>query len=466
MMADAERFDVVIVGGGSGLTAASFAQKDGKRVALVDSKPDALGGTCVNRGCLPTKGMIHAADVLRTIQGAKEFGIEVVPGSVRVDFGAIMERVRAKRERDAKGVRSWVEDAFTPYFSEARFVDEKILETEDGKRITGDAIFLATGARPTIPPIEGLDDVDYLTNESVIELEEQPKSLIVLGAGYIGCEFGHFFSSVGTDVTVIDRSGCLKGEDEDIRSLFEEELGKQVELHLGTDVVSVTRDGKGVTVVTKKGDEERTLRAAALLVATGRRPNTDALDFDKTGVKTSEQGWIEVDDQLRTSHPDIYAYGDVIGKGMFKHTSSKEGEIAYRNSQGGDLTMSYEANPHAVFTHPQIGGVGLTERECKEQGLDYVAASAKYEDFAKGEIIGSPPGLAKAIVDPKRDRILGFHMAGPSSAIMIHEIVAAMNSGAEATAKVIRDSIHTHPTLPELVAMVFGKAASKAKEAG
>jgi len=195
------------VGGGSGLTAASFAQKDGKRVALVDSKPDALGGTCVNRGCLPTKGMIHAADVLRTIQGAKEFGIEVVRGSVRVDFGAIMERVRAKRKRDAKGVRSWVEDAFTPFFSEARFVDEKILETEDGKRITGDAIFLATGARPAVPPIEGLDEIDYLTNESVIELEEQPKSLIILGAGYIGCEFGHFFSSVGTDVTVIDRSG-------------------------------------------------------------------------------------------------------------------------------------------------------------------------------------------------------------------------------------------------------------------
>jgi len=450
-MAEPRRFDVMVIGGGSGLTAASFAGEDGKSVALIDSKPDALGGTCVNRGCLPTKGMIHAADVLATIRSAEKFGIRLDQSSVKPDFGKIMKDVRERRKRDAEGVRGWVEDAFTPFYQEARFVDEKTVELGDGTRVTADSVFIAAGARPMIPPIDGLDSVDFLTNEGVIEMTEAPRSLIILGAGYIGCEFGHFFSTLGAAVTVVDRSGAIAGEDEDVRGLFTEEFGKRVDLLLHTEVVEVARESGGVRVTIEKEGERRTLEAEVLLVAMGRRPNTGRLDLESTGVELDERGFIKVDEQLRTTHDDVFAYGDVIGRGMFKHTSSKEGEIAYRNSQGGDLKMDYSANPHAVFTSPQIGSVGLTEAACEERGIDYLTSKVEYSGFAKGQIVGSPPGFAKAIVGKADDRILGFHIVGPDAANMIHEVVVAMSSGIDASALLVREAIHVHPTLSELI---------------
>jgi mycothione reductase len=192
-------------------------------------------------------------------------------------------------------------------------------------------------------------------------------------------------------------------------------------------------------------------------VATGRRPNTDDLDLERTGVELDEHGFVTVDAELRTSHPEIYAYGDVIGQAMFKHTSSYEGELAYRNSQGASIKVDYAANPHAVFSDPQIGSVGLTEQACKERGLRYRVARKDYADIAKGEIIGAPPGFAKLLVEEGTDRILGFHMVGPSAADLIHEVVIAMNA-AGGTSALVRDSIHVHPTLAELIKRVFDAA--------
>jgi len=459
-MAEARRYDVMVIGGGSGLTAASFAGEEGKSVALIDSKRDALGGTCVNRGCLPTKGMIHAADVLATIRSAEQFGIRLDQSSVAPDFEKIMKDVRERRKKDAEGVRGWVEDAFTPFYQEARFVDEKTIELADGTRVTADSVFIAAGARPMIPSIDGLDSVDFLTNEGVIEMTEAPRSLIILGAGYIGSEFGHFFSALGATVTVVDRSGAITGEDDDVRALFTEEFGKRVDLLLHTEVVEVARDSGGVRVTIEADGERRTIEAEALLVATGRRPNTDRLDLDKTGVALDERGFIKVDDQLRTTHDDVFAYGDVIGRGMFKHTSSKEGEVAYRNSQGGDLKMDYSANPHAVFTSPQIGSVGLTEAACRDRGIDYVTSTVEYSGFAKGRIVGSPPGFAKALVGKADDRILGFHIIGPDAANMIHEVVVAMSSAIDASASLVREAIHVHPTLSELISTTMKSATA------
>ncbi len=454
-----EKFDVVVIGGGSGLTAAYHANRDGKSVAVVDAQPDALGGTCVNRGCIPTKGLIQAAEVMRTVREAERFGIHLDQSSVRADFKAIMETVRARRAEDAGGVKSWVDEAFTPFYGRTRFVGDRLLEMDDGTRLSGEAIFIASGARPAVPPIPGLDAIDYWTNESVLELNAQPESLLILGGGYIGCELGHFFASLGTRVTMIDRADCLLGEDDELRELFTREFGKKVELLLGAEATAVeTKDGQiGLTVDGGEASARRLL-ADALLVATGRRPNSDELALDKTGVETDDKGWIRVDEHLRTSRAGIYAYGDVIGQGMFKHTSSYEGELAYRNSQGAALKVSYRANPHAVFTDPQIGAVGLTERECKEQGLRYKRVRKDYGGFAKGRIIGAPPGFAKLLVEEDSDRILGFHMIGPQAADLVHEVVVAMNAG-EGTADLIRDSIHIHPTLPELIKQVFDASA-------
>jgi len=454
-MSEAKKFDIVVIGGGSGLTAAYYANKDGKSVALVESRPDALGGTCVNRGCIPTKGLIQSAEVMKTIRGAEEFGIHLDQSSVHADFKAIMDTVRRRRAKGADGSKKWVEKALSPFYGRARFVSEKVLELEDGTRLTGERIFIATGARPAVPPIKGLEDAGYRTNETVLELKEQPDSLLVLGGGYIGCELGHFFSAMGTHTTVIDRSECLLREDDDVRALFTKEFGKRVDLVLNSGTREVGKKNERIELVVKeKGGSERTLTGDALLVATGRRPNTDYLDPVKTGVETDDKGWIKVDEGLRTTHPDVYAYGDVIGRAMFKHTSSYEGEIAYKNSQGADFKVSYRANPHAVFTDPQIGSVGLTEAECKDKGLSYQCVKKEYGDIAKGEIIGSPPGLAKLIVEKKTDRILGFHMIGPNAADLVHEVVVAMNAG-DGAADLIRNTIHTHPTMPELIKEVF-----------
>jgi len=457
-MGDLHRFDVLVLGGGSGLTAAYHAERDGRSVALVDALPHALGGTCVNRGCIPTKGLVEAAEAMKTIREAEALGIRVDPDAVRVDFPRVMEVVRERRARDAEGVRSWVEDAFTPFYGHARFVDDRTVEMEDGTRVRGETVFVCTGARPTAPPIPGLEDLGYWTNESVLEIEEQPERLVILGGGYIGCELGHFFGSLGTRVRVIDHSQCLLKEDDDVRELFTREFGRRAELHLEREAVeAVARDGQRGFRIKGDGGESEVL-GDAVLVATGRRPNTDGLALERTGVETDERGWIRVDDRLRTANPRVYAYGDVIGRAMFKHTSSYEGELAWRNASGEDCEVSYRANPHAVFSDPQLGAVGLTERECREQGLRYRAARKEYASTAKGRIVGSPPGFAKLLVEEGSDRILGFHMVGPGAADLIHEVVVAMNAG-EGTADLVRRSIHVHPTLPELVAGVFAELA-------
>jgi len=458
-MASTEHHDVICIGGGSGLTAAWYAERDGKSVALVDDRPDQLGGTCLNRGCIPTKGLIQAAEVMQTIRRAADFGIRLDQDSVRADFPAVMNIVRERRAKSSAGVREWVEEAFTPYYGRASFVEEKLLEMDDGRRLGGDRIFIATGARPALPPIPGLEDLDYLTNESVVlELAEQPEHLVILGGGYIGCEFAHFFAALGTRVTVIDRSECLLGEDDDIRELFTREIGKRVELLLNADALEAVKNEDGQGFVVEVDGEKRTVLGDQVLVAAGRKPNSDTLDLENAGIETDDRGFIVVDEHLRTTQPGIYAYGDVIGQGMFKHTSSYEGELAYRNAFGASLVVDYRSNPHAVFSDPQIGSVGLTERECREQGLEYTAARKEYADIAKGKIVGSPPGFAKLLVEKGSDRILGFHMIGPQAADLIHEIVVAMNAG-QGTAGLVRRTIHVHPALAELVRGVFDATA-------
>lgn len=457
-MSEARTFDVLCLGGGSGLTAAYHAAREGQSVALIDAQPDALGGTCVNRGCIPTKGLVEAAEVLKTLRRAPALGIHVDPSAVRIDFAKVLGIVRERRARDAASVRSWVEGAFTPFYGRARFVEDRTVEMEDGTRVRGETVFVCSGARPAVPPIPGLGDVGYWTNESILELDEQPERLVILGGGYIGCEFGHFFSALGTTVDVIDHSRCLLREDDEVRELFTREFGQRVNLHLGRDATeALERDGRRGFLAKHDGGEQAIL-GDGILVATGRRPNTDGLDLERTGVEMDERGFIRVDGHLRTANPHVYAYGDVIGQGMFKHTSSYEGELAWRNSRGEDWPVSYRANPHAVFADPQIGAVGLTERECREQGLRYRKARKDYESTAKGRIVGSPPGFAKLLVEEDTDRILGFHMVGPGAADLIHEVVVAMNAG-EGTADLIRRSIHVHPTLPELVRSVFDELA-------
>ncbi len=456
-MADTRHFDVVVIGGGSGLTAAYHAERDGKSVALVDAQPEALGGTCVNFGCLPTKGLIQSARIVNALRAGPVHGVHVTPSDIWVDFPRIAARVREERARRASGARSYVEGSLFPFYGRARFVDEKTLEMDDGRRLSGDRVFIAAGARAAVPPVAGIEDVPYHTNESILELSARPDRLIILGGGYIGCEFAHFFEAMGTQVVLVDRAACLLREDDEVRDLVTTELGKKLRLITQATAQRAYADGRGLALDLDTKDGPTTVRGDALLLAAGRRSNAETLDASRTGVELDEAGWVRVDDQLRTTHPDIFAFGDVIGTEMYKHTSSYEGELAYRNAFGAAHKVSYRSNPHAVFTDPEIGAVGLTERACREQGIPYRAGKVDYASIAKGQIVGSPPGFAKLLVEDGTERILGCHIAGPQAAELVHEVVVAMNAEA-AGVDLVRRSIHTHPTLSELVHAVFVRA--------
>jgi dihydrolipoamide dehydrogenase len=455
-MAKIQHFDVVVVGGGSGLTAAYYALQDDRSVALITDRPEAMGGTCVNFGCIPTKTLIESAKTMDIIRGAGRFGIELDQASLRVDFAGIMADMRNARAENAAGARQWVERSMTPIDQRVHFVGDKLLETSTGERISGDKIFIATGARPTLPPIDGLAETGYWTNESVLELTEQPASLIIIGGGYIGAELGYFFAALGTEVTLVNPSARLLAEDEDVRELFTVEFGRRVQLVVGR-ALSVRGEAGDKTVEVRTENGNRALHAEQILLAAGRRPNSDSLELETTGVALHESGAIRVDDYLCTDHPDIYAYGDVIGQGMFKHTSSYEGRLAYDNAYGARETVSYAANPHAVFSDPEIGAVGLTERACREDGLNYATARVDYADVAKGKIIGAPAGFAKLLFEPDSKRILGCHIIGPHAAILIHEVVVAMRLPDTQIGRVA-DSIHIHPSLPEMLGSLFDQA--------
>lgn len=455
-MAEGQHFDNVVIGGGSGLTAAYYALQEDQSVALVTDRPEAIGGTCVNFGCIPTKTLIQSAHTVDAIKSAARFGVNVDTTTIDIDFARIMRDMRAARADNAQGARQWVEEAMTPFYTRVRFVGDKLLETAGGSQITGDTIFIASGARPAIPPIEGLENAGYWTNEDVLEINEQPASLIVIGGGYVGAELGYFFATLGTQVTVVNPQAKLLAEDGDVRELFTRQFARHANLVTGQATrASADGDHKTVEVETENG-EMRVLEAEQILIATGRRPNTESLDLAASEVQVDNRGAIVVDDHLRTDHPDIYAYGDVIGQGMFKHTSSAEGELAYRNSHGADQRMSYRANPHAVFSDPEVAAVGLTEGQCQAKNLDYRVARLDYADVAKGKIIGAPPGFAKLLVEERSEHILGCHIVGPHAALLIHEVVVAMNAGG-ATADVVRRTIHIHPSLYELIGTLFGK---------
>jgi len=450
-MADRDH-DVLVLGGGSGLTAAYHAEADGKDIGLVEPGP--LGGTCVNRGCIPTKTLVETADLARTIDHADAFDVHLDADAVDVDFPALIDRMRSMREANVQQSDDWIEnsDRITLYRDRATFVDDRTVELDDdGETLAADTVFVTTGARPLVPPIDGIDAVDYHTNRTVLdEMQTQPGSLAIVGGGYVGLELGHVFASLGTDVSIVHSSPHVADpEDPDVRETLTDAVDGWADLHLGTRVERVREDGPEVVV----GGDGIELRADELLLATGRTPNTDALNLEATDVATTERGWIDADPSFRTSNPNVFAYGDVIGRGMFKHTSSFEGEAAYRNSQGEHRTVDYDANPHAVFTNPKAAGVGLTEDDVDETAI---VETAPYSATAKGAIVQADDAFAKAIVDEDTRQILGFHAVGPQAPTLVHEVVVAMRAG-DGTVDTVTDAIHVHPTLSELVHTLFDR---------
>jgi mycothione reductase len=446
-------YDVVVVGSGAGGIIADGALRHGLSVALVDRGP--LGGTCLNVGCIPSKVLIFPADRVAEVQEASKLGIEAE--IKQIDFAAIMARMRRTIGADRESIREGI--SLTPgldlYEEEGHFVGWTEIQVGE-EVIRGDMIFLASGARPLVPPIEGIEDVDYLTNESVLELTERPESLLIVGGGYISAEYSHFFASMGTEVTVVERrERLLMDEEPEISRLLENKMAGRMRVYTGTQVTAVESRGSGVAVTVERvdGGDEAELRADRLMVAAGRKSNADLLRVEVAGIETDERGYIVVDEYLQTNVESIWALGDAIGKHMFRHVANREADVAWHNAAGEHkVAMDYSAVPHAVFSHPQIASVGLTEERARGK-FDILVGRASYLRVAKGAAMMETDGFAKAVVEKASGRILGFHVVGPYAPILVQEVVVVMANGGGV--EWLGKSMHIHPALSEVVVAAF-----------
>ena len=453
-----KEYDVVIIGSGAGSNLIEDALAHAKTVALVDKGPS--GGTCLNVGCIPTKMLVYPADRVMEVRDAKKLGITA---EIRaVDFPAIMERMRSHVGKSRDQIKAALEGAedFDYYGGEAQFTGDHALEV-NGKTIKGKDIFIAAGARPLIPAVKGIESVEYLTNESALRLTALPESMVIIGGGYIAAEFAHFFEAMGTNVTIVQRNKRLVPEEEpEVSELLRTALSRRMKVHVDTEVTEVKQTGKVVTVTAKErsSGKQREYTASHLLVAAGRRPNTDNLMVANTGVNVNEKGYIVVDDFYETSKKGIWAFGDIIGKKMFRHTANHEAELVWHNAVHGKKSrLNYLTVPHAVFSWPEIASVGLTEEGAlKLMGKhDVLVGKAMYTDVARGDAMIETEGFAKAVVHRKTGKILGYHIIGPQASILIQEVVNAM--AADGNIWSVAKGMHIHPALSEVVLKAFGK---------
>ena len=457
--------DLIVLGGGTGNIVASAAADEGLDVGLVER--GRLGGTCLNRGCNPSKKLIQRASVAETIRNAESFGIDASIDDVA--FADIVDNVAKTIDTAAedKEKRARENDDITFYQSEGRFVDERTVEVEGhggenpstgspaGDRLTADRIVLAGGSRPLGPDsIDGTDDVDFLTSDEALRLRDRPDRLVLVGGGYIAVEMAHFFGQMGTDVVIVGHGPELVArEDAEIAERLTRAYRGKHELHLGFEATAVESTGDTKTVTAESdGGEEIDVSGGELLIATGRKPNSDLWNVSAAGLETDEKGFVETDKYLRTSVDGIWVIGDIAGNYMFKHSGDKEAEYAVENAiQDNEREVQYPGMAHAVFGSPQVASLGQTEGEL-EDGVDYEVGTYAYDEQTLGTALRNDDGFAKVIVDDDGG-VLGCHIVGPDASMLIHEVSTAVAAGADA--ETIAETIHVHPALSEVVQGAF-----------
>jgi len=424
------------------------------KVAVVDK--DEPGGICLTRGCIPSKILLYPAELVRTIEKAGEFGIDI--DFRKVDFEMVMGRMRTLINKDIKMIRQGLSHSenIDYYPVVAEFVGPYVLKVGD-ETIASKMIFLCTGSKPMIPPIRGLEKVGYLTSDTVLKMNRLPKSIAIVGGGYIAAEYGHFFSAMGSKVTVIGRNPqFLKQEEPEVSALAKKELEKHMTIltnHEVREAEITSGDKKRLIAVNRENGEETVTTADEILVATGRGPNADVLHPEKAGIETDERGWITVDEYLETSQPNVWAFGDANGRHLFKHVANYESIIVYYNAVlKKKVKVDYHAIPHAVFTYPEIASVGLREKRAIEKyGKNRVLIGFhRYQDTAKGEAMNAENYFVKVIVEKETMKILGAHIIGPYASVLIQEIINLMYTPEQSTEPII-NGMHIHPALNEVV---------------
>ena len=395
-----DEFDFLVIGTGSGLDVANVAANQGQSVAIVEKGP--LGGTCLNRGCIPSKMLLYHADVLETIEGADRFHIDATVDDV--DFETIVREVNDEVEADSASIRRGLRSSSRHelFEAEGRFVDDHTIEVaggaDDGTRLRAETILIAAGTRPAIPDIDGIEQTDYLTSTGALQLTERPDHLVIVGGGYIAAELGHFFGTFGSDVTIIGRRPNLLPEaDDEVAAAFTERYAERFTVHTGHAAKSVSEEDGSITVEAMPyeygadggivdGADPVTVTGDELLLAAGRVPNTDILDLDKTAIETDDRGFVETDEYLQTTVEDVWALGDIVGEYLLKHSANHEARTVARNIFGDSLEpVDYHAMPFAVFASPEVAGVGVSEADLDAGDHEYAINTYRYEDTARGD---------------------------------------------------------------------------------
>ena len=454
-----KKYDLILIGTGSGMeiVEAVIQNNDDIKVAVIDK--DEPGGICLTRACIPSKLLIYPAHIVRTVEKSIKFGINTEIKSI--DFKAVMERMRSIINRDITAISNGLSESknIDYYTEQAEFTGPYTLKVGD-ETVTSELIFLSTGSRPSIPPVDGLQETGYLTSDTILQLSKLPRSTAIIGGGYIAAEYGHFLSAMGSKVIIIGRNPqFIPAEEPEISALAKWEMQKHATVLTNHEVrkVEITSEGKKITASDRYNKKETEILANEILVATGRRSNSDILHPEKAGIKTDPKGFIIANEYLQTSQQNIWVLGDANGKFLFKHVANYEARIAYYNAiLKKKVKVDYHAVPHAVFTEPEIASVALREKEAVEKyGKDNILIGFyKYADTAKGEAIAQKHGFVKVIVKRDTGKILGAHIIGPHASVLIQEIINMMYTEKQ-DFEPLNEAMHIHPALSEVVARAF-----------
>jgi mycothione reductase len=455
-----KNYDLIVIGSGSAMNIVDpmLQQNPKMKVAVIDK--DEPGGICLTRGCIPSKILLYPAELVRVIEEARELGIEA--DFKGADFEKVMTRMRKLIDKDIDSIREGLSnsDNIDYYHETAEFIEPYTLKVS-GETIKSKMIFLCTGSQAVIPQIKGLGQVGYITSDEAFRLKKLPTSVAIVGGGYIAAEFGHFFSAMGAKVTIIGRNPQFLPEEEpEVSALAKSVLGKHMDILVDQEVREAEKipGGKRLHAFDRKSGKELVVDAEEVMIAAGRCPTTGILHPDKAGIKTTKEGWIDVDDYLESSQPGVWAFGDADGRYPFKHVANYESQVVYYNAVlKRKVKVDYHAVPSAVFTYPEVASVGMREEEAVEKfgKENLLIGYYRYEDTAKGEAINAKGYFVKVIVQRETLKILGAHIVGPYASIMIQEIINLMYTERQ-DARPLMNSMHIHPSITEVVDRAFG----------
>ena len=453
----ATKYDAIVIGTGqAGPSLAARLAGRGLKVAIIERKR--FGGTCVNNGCIPTKTLVASARAAHVARRAGDYGV-TIPGSIAVDMKKVKARKDAVVRQSSEGLQKWLRDTqnLTIIEGHGRFADAHRVRVGD-ELLEADKIFLNVGGRASMPPLRGIDEVSHLNNSTMMDVDFLPEHLIVIGGSYVGLEFAQMYRRFGSEVTVVQKGPRLcRREDEDVSENIKTILeGEGIKIRLGAECIGFEKRGARVAVQVDCSTGDKSVIGSHVLLAVGRVPNTNDLGLEEAGLEVNERGYIQVDDQLRTNVPGIYALGDCNGRGAFTHTAYNDYEIVAANLLDGDeRRVSDRITAYALYIDPPLGRAGMTETEVRKSGRKALICKMSMTQVGRAREKGETDGFMKILVDAETKKILGASLLGIECDEVIHSLLDVMYAKAPYT--VIQRAMHIHPTVTELIPTMLGE---------